>query len=340
MPSCQPFAELTGMKLYYLPGVDPCLNLATEEWIFEHAQEPTLLLWQNDKTIVVGRNQNPLEEIHADFVAARQIRVVRRISGGGAVYHDLQNLNFSFIDSFSSLAETAMTRFTLPVAEALQSMGIPATVSGRNDIVVEGCKVSGNAQAIRSGKILHHGTLLFDVDGTVLEQALAVSPEKLQSKAVQSVRSRVTALKGYLPASCTIQDFIADLVTRLACNIPYSDLGTLVTDPAAVERLREKYASWEWTYGKTPPFSLARRKKFPGGLLEIRGNVTQGCLSTCGFYGDFMAVQELTPLSAALEGIPFTRDAVQHTLSAFPMSEYFGSLSLTEILDCLFENDA
>ena len=182
------------MSIHYLEtgSVDPCYNLALEQVVLEQRREGDwLMLWQNRNTVVVGLNQNTAEEINASFVEAHGITVVRRMTGGGAVYHDLGNLNYSFIRDVGNAEELTIGRFTEPVCRALASLGVQASVSGRNDILVDGKKISGVAQRIVGGRILHHGTLLFDSDPAMIAGALRADPAKFTSKSAKSVRSRV-----------------------------------------------------------------------------------------------------------------------------------------------------
>ena len=206
------------MPVHYLEtgSVDPCYNLALEQYVLEHFREGDwLLLWQNANTVVIGLNQNTAEEINAAFVEKHGVNVVRRMTGGGAVYHDLGNLNYSFICDVGNAEELTIRRFTDPVCRALAAMGVDAETSGRNDILVGGKKVSGVAQRITNGRILHHGTLLFDSDPAMIEGALKADPAKFRSKSAKSVRSRVGNIRDYLPADADLAQFRERLLREL-----------------------------------------------------------------------------------------------------------------------------
>jgi len=324
------------MYIYTLPDTNPCRNLAIEECLLRSRNDDILLLWRNDNTIVVGRNQNTLTEINAPFVEANAIRVVRRISGGGAVYHDLSNVNFSFLTTLGPEGEARMERFTEPVAAALRRLGVPAERSGRNDILADGRKISGNAQALWRQRLLHHGTLLFHVNGEILEQALAVKPEKLRSKAISSVRARVSNISDFLPAGTSVEMFMEALLRELS---PRGEAGELVFSPAEAALLHEleaKYASWDWVFGKNPAFSFSRTEKFPGGILEVMLDVRHGHIKGCAIYGDFMSLRDVAPVCKALLGIRHRREDIQAVLAQFALPEYFGTLTRDEIVSCMF----
>lgn len=332
------------MQILTIPGLDPFYNLALEEFLlrgrYEYDPDDYLLLWRNHNTIVVGRNQNTAEEINAEFVRENGVSVVRRITGGGAVYHDRNNVNFSFITRVNDVERLTMERFTAPMVQALRQMGAHAEVSGRNDIVVDGRKVSGNAQSLYRERILHHGTLLFDADLSVLSSALKVNPLKFKSKSSKSVRSRVGNLKDFLPDVGGVEDFMRRLEDILTRNTEARPLELTARELGEIEKLKEtKYATWEWNVGESPAFSFRNLEKFDGGIVDARLNVNGGHIQDAVFYGDFMAVRDLDPVTAALKGRRYVREDVALALGALPLNEYFGSISLEELLDCLFGGD-
>ena len=289
---------------------------------------------------MVGQNQNTEAEINRPFVEEHHIHVVRRSTGGGAVYHDLGNLNYSFITDAGALQELAMQRFTAPVVEALKGLGLNAEASGRNDILVEGRKVSGTAQRISHGRILHHGTLLFDSDPSAVAGALNVDPTKFQSKASKSVRSRIGNIRDYLPTDMDLTAFWEYLKRFFAGSGIVNDSLT-PEELAAVEQLKtEKYDTWEWNYGRSPQYNVHNRKRYEAGSVEFRADVAGGMIREIVFYGDFLSVCALDPLSDALVGCAFRREDVAAVLDRFDLGAMFGGITREELLDLMFHIEA
>ena len=326
------------MAVHYLEtgSTDPCYNLALEQVVLEHRREGEwLLLWQNANSIVVGLNQNTAEEINAAFVADHDITVVRRMTGGGAVYHDLGNLNYSFITDIGDAEQLSIRRFSEPVCRALAAMGVRAEIGGRNDILVDGKKISGVAQRIVGGRILHHGTLLFRSDPGMIAGALHVDPEKFQSKSAKSVRARVGNLCDYLPDEISLRTFWDRILQELTRD-------GIIREELAAPELREirkladeKYRSWDWTYGRSPDYAFRSRRRFPGGTLEVRMNVHRGRIEDIVFFGDFMATVSQLPLTSALRGTALSEDELRAVFSYFDFSSVFGGISEAEILELM-----
>ena len=292
---------------------DPDFNLAREEYIFQALPRDReyLYLWQNDNAIIIGRHQNTLAEIDRDYVHQKGIRVVRRLSGGGAVYHDMGNLNFTFVADANS-GQVDLRRFCLRIAEALSALGVDAQVDGRNDILANGCKVSGNAQYVKEGRVMHHGTLLFDSDLTVLSKALQPDPEKIKAKGVKSVRSRVANIRTLLKEDMTLEQFREHLAEYLLRDGNCSRYELTEAENAAVETIRlSRYGTWEWNYGVSPACAITRRQRIEGvGSVQVHMTLDKGRIEQITFTGDFFSAREPEGLAQLLRGRPLTAEAL------------------------------
>lgn len=318
------------MPAYYLEtgSADPAFNLAFEEYVLRNRKEGNyLILWQNRNAVIIGRNQNAEAEINRSFVEQHGIKVIRRNTGGGAVYHDIGNLNYSFITDAAATEERTAAQFTTPVVQALRGLGLDAESSGRNDILVSGRKVSGTAQQLLGGRILHHGTLLFDSNADMITGALNPDPTKFQFKGVQSVRSRVGNIRSELCDDMDMGAFWSYLKTALAKD---GIVATALTDSelAEIKKLQaEKYDTWQWNFGKSPKFHTCCKQRHPEGLLEIHLDVADGNITGIQILGDFLALTDLQPLENALTGCPYKEDAVLDILNGFDLRDFLGGIT-------------
>ena len=319
------------MICYISPTRDPAWNLALEEYFFETTPpgQTCFILWQNHNTVVIGKNQNTLAEIDSEYVRSREIRVVRRLSGGGAVYHDDGNLNFTFITDAPEGGQIDLHRFCQPVAEALRSFGVPVEIGGRNDMTVDGKKFSGNAQYIRRGRVMHHGTLMFDSDLTVLQKALQVDREKIASKGILSVASRVTNLRPYLPEDVTLEQFAGRLMEAISGEKrpPLREL--TAGDLEAIRHLKEtRYDTWEWNYGYSPACAVTNSRRIEGcGRVRLELRVEEGKIRDLRITGDFFGNRDAEELAGVLEGCELRREAVLRRLREVPVEEYIHNLT-------------
>ncbi len=317
---------------------DPYYNLALEEYLLTHYMDGNIvMLWQNDNTIVVGRHQNTIEEINQQYVKEHGIKVVRRTTGGGAVYHDLGNLNYSYItDREDESIDGGMKRFAEPVIQALKELGADAEFSGRNDILIEGRKISGTAQRIYKQRILHHGCLLFNADLSVVASSLKVRAEKFRSKAIKSVKSRVGNIADFLPDTVVLEQFEETLTRTLLSGESYQILELSPEEFLEVQKLRdEKYATWEWNYGHPVKCSIHNYQKYAGGVLEVYLEVKGGKILGCRIYGDFMALLPAAEVEKRLTGCNYKYEDVLSVLDELTLPDYFGTITKKEVASCI-----
>lgn len=320
----------------------PRLNLAFEEYLLRHVDrsEPLLLFYVNEPSVIIGRNQNTIEEIDPDYVAAHNIHVVRRLSGGGAVYHDLGNLNFSFVtNGREDLHNFAI--FIEPVVAALRSLGVSAELRGRSDIFADGRKISGNAQYATTGRMFSHGTLLFDTD--LAEMLRAINPRRMEveSKAVQSVRSVVANIRELLPRDVADEFTLGDLKATLLRSI-FGDgpIPTLALTPADWERIEEiaatRYNQWNWNYGRSPRFNVRKTARFPIGKVDAHIDVEEGQIRAIRLFGDFNGRESVTGLEAHLTGVPYDRERLMAALQEIDLNGYFGQMDAMTFIDLIY----
>lgn len=321
---------------------DPAYNLAFEEVVFTETDrdEPVLLLWQNSPAVIVGRFQNTVEEINADFIRDNQIPVVRRNTGGGAVYHDLGNLNYSFIIPDVE-SKVDFRTFTIPVVRALRSLGVEAEQTGRNDILAGGRKFSGNAQQFSRRRLLHHGTLMFDVNMENVAKALQVKEGKFRSRAAKSVRSRVTNLKPLLTEAGASPDmdtagFRELLLSWFSREYELRREELTPGQRQAVQRLKEeKYDSRDWNYGRSPAADIVRGDFFRCGQIEFHFSLKNNRIRGVKITGDFFTSREIGELEELLSGLPYEREAILAALQEADPGSYFGDVTAEELADVI-----
>ena len=326
------------MKLSYLnlTTTDPAINLATEQFVFENLPKDRtyFILWQNDNAIIVGKHQNTLAEINETYVKENSISVVRRLSGGGAVYHDLGNLNFTFITDANYQANIDFQLFCQPVLKTLASIGVSAEINGRNDITINGQKFSGNSQLIRNGRVLHHGTILFNSDLSVVSKALQVDAEKIKAKGVQSVRSRVTNVREHLKDNISLEKFRFLLLENVLSQQPGSEYVLGDEDLLQIEEIaNNRYRTWQWNYGTCPPCTMVKKCRIDGcGTIEAHITIKHGFISEIHFMGDFFCASDPSQLSAFLIGIRPEYQDYEKALGQVDIGKYFAGLSKEQFL--------
>ena len=313
-----------------------------EEYCFKNLrdEDEIFLLWINEPSIIVGKYQNTIEEINTEYTREKGIHVIRRISGGGAVYHDLNNLNYTIISNRDKNQEGFnFKEFSKPIIETLAELGVKAEFTGRNDLEIDGQKFCGNAQYVRSGRIMHHGCLMFDVDTSVLVNALKVSKDKIESKGIKSVRSRVTNIKDHLPnQEMTVADFVVALKKYMSEKYEMTDFVATEEDEKAILAIQEeKNNSWDWVYGKNPDFNIKRNRRLKTGKIEANIMVEQGTITSIKFFGDFFGVMDVEDIAKKLVGVKYQKEDVQKVLEQIDINSYFLGATLEEVIDILVD---
>ena len=326
------------MRYLKNPSTNPYYNMAFDEYCLESLpiDEPVFFLWQNRPAVIVGYNQEVNTEVNLNYLKEKGIDLVRRVTGGGTVYHDLENLNYTIVGRSEDL-ERDYPEYAALMMKALQALGVPATLSGRNDILVEGKKVSGFAKRVCKNRLMVHGTLMYNVDVDVLTNVLNPSTTKLQSKGIASVRSRVANLRNYLTELSDIQAFKNRLEEILSNNYSDAEYTLSETDLANIQQLTdEKFATWEWNYGRSPKATLVHSARLACGTVEIHLTLAENRIACCRFGGDFLGNLPASDVEKALTGIPYEINEIRKCLSKIEINRYFDRVSADNLLEIMF----
>lgn len=325
---------------------DPRINLAIETFLLKHLtlDEPILLFYINEPSIIIGRNQNTIEEINTEYVEENHIHIVRRLSGGGAVYHDFGNLSFCFITNDDGNSFRDFGKFTEPVIQSLHKMGVEgAALIGRNDLVIDGQKFSGNAMYSTNGRMTAHGTIMFDSDVEAVVGALKVRKDKIESKGIKSIRSRVTNIRPYLSDDyqyITTKEFRDKLLLNIFdvdSREEVKEYKLTDEDWKKIEEIsNEYYRNWDWNYGKSPKFELVRRHRFPIGSVEFQMNVDKGKIKNIRIYGDFFGLGEISDVEEKLTGIKYEPQAIGEVFDEMDIKKYFGNITKEELVHLIY----
>ncbi len=312
---------------------DAYFNLASEEYLLKQTDGYYFYLWINDPSVIIGINQNAIEEVNLAYTEKAGIKVVRRLTGGGAVFHDNGNLCYTVIAPYND-TENAYKKFTAPIIEYLNSLGIKAEFSGRNDITVSGQKISGNAQTVYQNRIMHHGTLLFSSDMSRLANSLNPSKLKMQSKGIKSVRARVTNILEHIEKEMTISEFkegLKKVFLKSATEYEFTE-----EDLASINKLKEeKYSTYEWNIGRSPKGENEFSYKFPFGIFKLTFDTKNGLIENANIHGDFFSHKDINGFTVQLNGVKFNREEL---LKAFiGIDKYIVGASGEEIINEIFK---
>ena len=323
------------MKYIVNTSNDPAYNIALEAYAFRELvnEDELFILWINRPAIIVGKHQNTIQEINKEYTDAHGIKVVRRLSGGGAVYHDLNNLNYTIISNKADEGAFDFKTFSQPVIATLADLGVKAEFTGRNDLEIDGKKFCGNAQAYYKGRMMHHGCLLFDVDMSVLGQALKVSKDKIESKGVKSVRARVTNIVDELPEKITVNEFSDKILEKM--KEFYPDMTEYVLSEDELAKIQESYEkqfnTWDWTYGQSPEYTVERNVRYTAGKISTYANVENSIIKSVKIYGDFFGIGDVSDIEDLLVGVPYEYEDVLAKLKTIDTTHYFSRMTTEEV---------
>ena len=320
-------------------GNNAAFHFSAEEYIMHKVKNPVLMIWQADKCVMLGVNQIADAEIDINYAQETGTQIVRRSSGGGTIYTDMGTLLYTFIEPLSKTRspQEIFTRTAKKAAAALKALGLPASAEGRNDIVLDGKKISGLAQYIKHGSICTHGSLLYDTNLDILEDILSPDDIKITSKALRSVRSRVTNIKEHIINPPKISYFKNQLKKQLLREYDFIENILSEYDYSRIKLIHDqKYGSNSWTFGRSPKFSFRNAKRFKNGGIEVFLDIEQGLVSSCAIRGDFLGVLPIRELENMFVGKTFDRESFVDSLEDVYLQHYFGDISIEEFLSVMF----
>ena len=326
------------MLIIYNENTDPYFNMAVEEFLFNKFNDNIFMLWRNDNAIIVGKHQNTLSEINLEKVKEYNVKVIRRLSGGGAVFHDLGNLNFTFIMNQNGEEIVNFKKFTQPIIDVLNDLGVPAKFEGRNDLTINGKKFSGNAVHVSKNRMLQHGTILFASEIKNLNDVLKVNPLKYKDKAVKSVKARVTNVSEHLKEKITLNELIQLIFKRIkqiypdSKNYEFTDKDINEINKLVVN----KYSTWDWNFGWHSKYDFEKLIHTNGGNIEFHLNVDDGIIKDCKIYGDYFNIDDTYVIEKILIGTKHEENEIRKKLQNINIDNYFKNVSLDEIIEGLF----
>ncbi|CAB1251189.1 Lipoate-protein ligase A [Clostridiaceae bacterium BL-3] len=319
-------------------NTNPYINHAIEEYMMDKFYEECFMLWRNRPCVLIGKNQNTMSEINVDYVKKHNLSVVRRMSGGGAIFNDLGTLNFTFIAVVDDSTFADFGRFTKPIIKALKKLHLDVKLSGRNDLIIDNKKFSGNSQYKHGNRILHHGSILFSVDMKNLNGALNVNRIKFSDKSVKSVKSRVTNLCEYIKEPMTTIEFKNFLIKSIMEECKFVKTYRFSKeDWKKIKRISDnKYALWQWNYGNFKKFTYSNEKKFKGGIVQVYINVCRGAIEHINFFGDFFSKREIGEFENKFMGVRYDEDEVLKVLKDVSVEMYMHGINAENIMEVMF----
>ncbi len=325
--------------MYYIKNdsINPYFNHALEEYFLKNFEEECFILWRNEPCILIGRNQNTLAEINPEYVRKNEIKVVRRLTGGGAVFNDLGNINFTFITNLEGLEDSSFRKFAQPVIEALEKLDVRAEFSGRNDITIDGRKFSGNARYYYKKRLLHHGTILFSGNLTNLNDALRIKPIKYRDKAVKSVKNRVTNISEHLAEKMDVLQFRDFLMKSIMDKYGIKSCYDFSEeDYRRIDEIRKnRFESYEWNYGSSPEYAFSNEERFPCGTIEVRTDIRDGSIRNIKFFGDFFGKKEISELELSLCGVKYEKNEIEKILNEINLDDYIQGMRTEDVTEKL-----
>lgn len=321
------------------PSNDPYFNLALEQHVFDNMNKDNeyFMLWQNDNAIIVGKHQNAIGEINQEYVNEKNISVVRRLSGGGAVYHDLGNLNFTFIVDDGDISKFDFSKFCNPIVKALGKLNVEAEINGRNDITIDGKKFSGNSQYAKKKRVMHHGTIMYDSDISVVASSLKVSKDKIESKGVKSVKSRVTNVKEHMDKDIPIEDFKKLLLQYMFEDGNLKEYILTEEDFAEIEKIKnDRYSKWDWNFGSSPKYNISKERRFDGcGKIEVYMEVQNGIIESFNVYGDYFGNGDSKDIADKVIGCKVEQTEIAKAISTLNIEDYFMNMKSDDFINLI-----
>lgn len=326
------------MKYIESTSHDPYFNLAMEQFVFDEMDRASeyFMLWQNANTVVVGKFQNTAEEVNQAYVDEHDVHVARRLSGGGAVYHDLGNLNYTFIVDQGEAMDFDFKRFAEPVVRALADLGVTAAFTGRNDLTIDGKKFSGSSQYLKHGRIMDHGCIMVDSDLSIVSKVLQPKEAKFISKKSKSVRSRVTTIDSSAESRITVPAFKEALLREIRRSEPLEKVELTEEQLREVERIaEERYRTFEWNYGKEADYSYSNSVKYDFGLVEVQAEIRKSVIEDISIHGDFFGNGEIEDLENALKGERIDEDLDRRIEQKIDIDHYISGMTAADLKDLL-----